>query len=394
MWVVGTRGEDTMKILYYIHNLGIGGAETIVTNYLLALKACGHETALIVNDEIDSFLADRLSAQEIRVIPLRPGCRESIWGKLRRGVWRYTNYYSKRWEQIFQEEAPDVFHIHTAVNLLPAVSFSPNRIVYTFHGDVSRSIELHGQTNFQRIYELAQAGMSFFSLSRGMSEDLKQYFKTDKIVYIPNGVDLSRIRRLKYKKNEFLKEIGLPSDAFLLGQVGRFHPVKNQVRAVEIFAELVKKEPKAYFLFIGDGHEDYQKLVKDKVGALKLQNRVLFLGMRSDAVKIMSVLDALVLPSVSESFSLVLVEAQAQGLRAAASKAVPEDVICSNNCFRLDLQESNQAWADCLLGNYVVEKDRSIEMFSIERVVERMAQCYGRIADESNVSQWDMIYGQ
>lgn len=372
--------EKKLKILYYIHNLGIGGAETVVTDYLLALKMCGHEVALVVNDEVDSFLTKKLSSRNIRIIPLRPGRRESLTGKLKRGVWHYTNYYTRRWNRIFQEELPDVFHIHTAANLLPAIRFSAKQIIYTFHGDVPRSIEIHGEANFQKIYELAQEGMYFFSLSHGMSEDIRKYFKSKKIEYIPNGVDLSKIRQLRYERNTFLKEINLPADAFILGHVGRFHPVKNQVRAVEIFDELLKKKPNAYLLLIGDGHADYKRQVKEKVDSLKLQDRVLFLGMRKDAVKIMSVLDALILPSVSESFSLVLVEAQAQGVRAVASKAVPEDVVCCNNCFRLGLEESNEVWVDCLLGKYVEEKGRSIEEFSMDNVVKKMVQCYGRIA--------------
>lgn len=381
-----------MKILYYIHNLGIGGAETIVTDYLSALKACGHEVALVVNDEVDSFLTQKLTSQNIRIIPLRSGRRESLIGKLKRGVWRYTNYYTRRWNRIIREESPDVLHIHTAMNLLPAVSFPPERMVYTFHGDVPRSIEMHGEANFQKIYELAQEGMNFFSLSREMSKDISKYFKTDRIEYVPNGVDLSKIRQQKYERDAFLKEISLPADAFVLGHVGRFHPVKNQVRAVEVFDELLKKKPNAYLLFIGDGHADYQKLVKAKMDFLKLQDRVLFLGMRKDAVRIMSVLDALILPSVSESFSLVLVEAQAQGVRSAASKAVPEDVVCSNNCFRLGLEESNEVWADCLLGTFVEEKGRNIEEFSMNNVVEKMVQCYERIAGGSSDSQRDVVY--
>ena len=38
-----------MKIAFYIHSLCVGGAETIVTDYLLALKERGVEVVLIVN---------------------------------------------------------------------------------------------------------------------------------------------------------------------------------------------------------------------------------------------------------------------------------------------------------------------------------------------------------
>lgn len=368
-----------MKILYYIHTLGIGGAETIVVNYLLALKERGHEVTLVVNDEKDSFLSGRLKEQGICIIPLRPTFKYSIVGKCRRGIWRYSNYYQKRWNQILEKETPDVFHIHTATNFLKKINFPPERMVYTFHGDVSRYIELHGKKNFDNIKELAGRGMSFFSLSAKMSEDIRNYFETDRIEYIPNGVNITEVRQKRFAKKTFLEQLSLPEDAFLLGQVGRFHPVKNQIRTVEIFKELSKRKENSYLLFIGEGHTDYLQNVKRRVDELHLKDRVLFLGMRSDAAQVMSTLDALVLPSLTESFSLVLVEAQAQGIRAVASNAVPEEVICNDDCFRLDLAESNEKWADYLLGDFTETKERNIECFSMDRVVDRMIQCYRKL---------------
>lgn len=365
-----------MKILYYIHTLGIGGAETIAVNYLIELKKRGHQVAIVVNDNQESFLADRLADECIRVISLRPEFAKGTVGKVHRGVLRYTNYYQKKWKQIFEETKPDVFHIHTAMNFLSKMSFLPERTVYTFHGDVPRYMELHGKRNFENIKELAKKGMTFFSLSDEMSRDIRNHFETDKIEYIPNGVNLQEIRRKRYDKDTFLKECGLPENAFLIGHVGRFHPVKNQVRVVEIFGEILKRQPNAYLLFVGDGHADYLSKVKETVEDLKLNERVLFLGTRNDATQIMSVLDAFVLPSLAESFSLVLVEAQTQGIRSVASSVVPPEVICNDNCFDLDLKEPNEKWADYLLGEFTCERSGNIENFSMDKVIDKMIQCY------------------
>ena len=45
-----------MKVLFYIHTLYVGGAETIVTKYLLSLKEHNVEVALVVNHHEDTFL--------------------------------------------------------------------------------------------------------------------------------------------------------------------------------------------------------------------------------------------------------------------------------------------------------------------------------------------------
>ena len=368
-----------MKILYYIHTLGIGGAETIVVNYLLALQEHGHDVALVVNDHKDSFLAQRLLDKNITIHALRPDSAGGVLGKCKRGVWKFTNYYQKRWQQIFDTEKPDVLHVHTATNFMSHINFPPQKMIYTFHGDVPRYMELHGKKNFETIRKFAKEGMTFFSLSNEMSRDIKLFFDTDKICYIPNGVELEKIRSKKYNKETFLKESGLPEDAFLLGHVGRFHPVKNQERAIEVFAELLKRKPNAYLLFVGDGYAECLQKVKDTSEHLHVKERVLFLGTRDDATQIMSILDAFILPSVAESFSLVLVEAQAQGVRAVASDVVPREVICNNNCFRLSLEESNEAWADYLLGDFTEDTGRDIENFSMDKVIDDTICCYEEI---------------
>ena len=130
-----------MKILYYIHTLGIGGAETIVTNYLLALQAHGHQVALVVNDNKDTFLAQRLLDKSIRIHALRADSVKGVLGK--RGIWKYTNYYQKRWKQILDMEKPDVLHIHTATNFMKRINFLPKKMIYTFHGDALRYIKMH-----------------------------------------------------------------------------------------------------------------------------------------------------------------------------------------------------------------------------------------------------------
>lgn len=371
-----------MKILYYIHELRIGGAETIVVQYLSELKRRGHEVALVVNDRTPSFLEKRLEAAEIEIISLRPAFAKGAVGKCQRGILKYTGYYKRRWKQIFDALEPDVFHIHTAVNFLDKMCFLPQRTVYTFHGDVARYVKMHGEKNFETMKKLARNGMSFFSLSQKMSCDIQNTFQTDRIVYVPNGVDIRELQRKGYEKKVFLKERGLPQTAFLLGHIGRFHPVKNQVRAVEIFAEVLKRRPEAYLLLIGDGNAAYLEKVKKTAVAQGVGGHILFLGEREDAVQFMDILDALVLPSFAESFSLVLVEAQAKGLRAVASDVVPDEVICNDNCFSLSLEEKNEKWAEYLLGSFTEERNRDIEVFSIDRVIDGMLQSYKKLLEE------------
>lgn len=369
-----------MKTLYYIHTLGIGGAETIVVNYLLALQEYGYEVALVVNDNKDSFLTQRLLDKKIRIHALRPDSAKGVIGKCKRGIWKYTNYYQKRWQQIFDEEKPDVLHIHTATNFMKRINFLPKKMIYTFHGDVLRYIKMHGKKNNQIIKQFAHEGMTFFSLREEMTKDIQKYFGTDRIEYIPNGVNIEGIQKEKYDRERFCSEIGVSQEAFLIGHIGRIHPVKNQLRTIEIFAEIVRKCPAAKLLFVGEGHGDYFDKVIKQIENYDLKEKVLLLGMRRDVAAIMSTIDVLILPSITECLPLVMIEAQAQGVRAVASDVVPREVICNNNCFRLSLAESNEVWADYLLGDFTEDTGRDIANFSMDKVIDDMTRCYEEIA--------------
>ena len=50
------RGGNQVKVLFYLHSLCIGGAETVVTEYLLQLKRRDIDVILLVNNYTESYL--------------------------------------------------------------------------------------------------------------------------------------------------------------------------------------------------------------------------------------------------------------------------------------------------------------------------------------------------
>ena len=59
--------EGVLKILYYVHALVIGGAETIVANNLIELKANQVDVVLVVNQRVDTFLEKRVLDAGIKI---------------------------------------------------------------------------------------------------------------------------------------------------------------------------------------------------------------------------------------------------------------------------------------------------------------------------------------
>lgn len=90
--------------------------------------------------------------------------------------------------------------------------------------------------------------------------------------------------------------------------------IKNQSFLLEIFSEILRKEPKSVLLLCGDGEE--KQVLKNKADSLGISEKVRFLGVRSDIPDILSAMDVMIFPSLHEGAPFALIEAQAAGLPA------------------------------------------------------------------------------
>ena len=113
------------------------------------------------------------------------------------------------------------------------------------------------------------------------------------------------------------EDAGLEPDQRYLIHVARHHPVKDQPTLVRGFARAAADLPDVDLLMVGDGplRPDLEALAR----ALRVSQRVNFLGVRTDIPDLMRAADAFALTSLSEAASLTLLEALASGLPAVAT---------------------------------------------------------------------------
>jgi len=103
--------------------------------------------------------------------------------------------------------------------------------------------------------------------------------------------------------------------------------VKGQTYLVQAWPSVLKREPRALLLLVGDGPEE--RLLRSRAAELGLGGSVRFLGFRQDIPSLLALAEALVLPSLNEGFGLVLLEAMAMGKPVVASAVggIPEVVL-------------------------------------------------------------------
>jgi glycosyltransferase involved in cell wall biosynthesis len=121
---------------------------------------------------------------------------------------------------------------------------------------------------------------------------------------------------------------------------------KNHRFLVEIAAEIVKREPNARFLFVGDG--PLRSEVEMELRVAGIRDRVILTGSRPDVPRLLlGAMDAFLFPSRSEGLGLALVEAQAAGLPATVSDSVPiEADVVPDLINRQSLRQPAAVWAE------------------------------------------------
>ena len=179
----------------------------------------------------------------------------------------------------------------------------------------------------------------------------KYLFHVDNAKVIHNGIDTDRYVYDLDVRNRKRKELGL-DDAFVLGHVGRFSPVKNHLFLLDIFRLFHEQHPNSILLLIGDdkdldAYDGYVRNIKEYVRQHHLEQNVIFTGFSSDTSEFYQVMDVFVLPSFSEGFSLVSVEAQTSNLPCIVSKGVPKDVALTENIQYISLEEKSR-WINAI----------------------------------------------
>lgn len=144
-------------------------------------------------------------------------------------------------------------------------------------------------------------------------------YAADRMVVIPNGFDSKRFVSDSCARAEVRAELGLPSDAPLIGMVGRFDPQKNHRGFATSMQHLLKCRPDVHALLAGDGvdplNQELMRWLRD-AGVVDVCH---LLGRRDDVPRLMAALDVLVLPSIGEAFPNVVGEAMACGVPCAVT---------------------------------------------------------------------------
>jgi len=138
-----------------------------------------------------------------------------------------------------------------------------------------------------------------------------------RMALVPGGVDLEAFRTPRRSRAEIRAELGVPEDKFLCVFAGRIMEDKGLPYLVEAHRIIRAAGVDVHQLLIGEGPQI--AMLRDRIAALGLSDRMQFVGYREDLPDVLEACDLLVHPSLSEGLSVALITAMAAGLAIVAT---------------------------------------------------------------------------
>lgn len=215
----------------------------------------------------------------------------------------------------------DVIHLHeyrTFQNMVVAYYAKKYGIPYVLqaHGSLPRIGKIRFKWFFDKVfgYKILKGASKVIALSSFEAEQfLCMGVPEEKIIIMPNGIDLSEYSDLPPKRS-FKSKFGLVDKEKIVLYLGRIHRIKGIDFLVRAFANIVEKLDDVKLVIAGpdDGYLDE---IENLIKALKIEEKVLITGPLYGKDKLAAYVDAevYVLPSRYETFPMTVLEASACG---------------------------------------------------------------------------------
>ena len=292
-----------------------GGSGVVATELGIALAEKGHEVHFISYSQ--PFRLDRVSDKTFFhevTVPDYP-------------LFDYTPYelnLTSKLVDVVLHEKIDILHVHYAIPHASA-AIQAKHILETYGVKIPIVTTLHGtditllgkDKSFKPVIEYAiNKSDAVTSVSLDLKKETLHHFKiTKQIDVIPNFIDSNLYNK---DGDKVLRSKFANTDEKILIHVSNFRKVKRVTDVVKIF-EIVQKEIPSKLIMIGDGPERIQ--AEQLCRKLNISDRVKFMGKLKSVEEFMSISDLFLLPSETESFGLVALEAMASGVSVISSNS-------------------------------------------------------------------------
>ena len=319
-----------IKVLQVLNGLGHGGAEAFVMNMYRNIDRDKVQFDFLVRSTDNSKYEEEVK---------RLGGKIFITSPFPAAFWK--NY--KETKKFFREHTDyDIIHVHanSLIYLLP-LKLSKK------YGVKCRVIHSHNTRSAKSIYKIIhdynkKKIEKYATQCFACSSIAGKWMFDGEFDIIKNAIDTNKFTFNQETRNKVRRMLKI-DDKFVVGHVGRFTYQKNHKFVLEIFREIVKLNPNAVLLLIGEG--ELKTEVAEKANLMGIDEKIIFLGTKDNISDFLNSFDVFIFPSFFEGLPIALVEAQASGVPCLISDVISNETIVTDVVKKKSLEDSVQDWA-------------------------------------------------
>lgn len=355
--------HEPKRILQVVTYMGRGGIETMLMNYYRHMDRTKIQFDFLVHRNFKADFDDEIEALGGRIYHVPP------MNPLKMSYW-------KALEDFFRSHPYEIVHCHlnykSGVVLAAAKKTGvPVRIAHAHTAGMSAGFSKLARICMKPLIPVTAT--HFFACGKSAGDAI---FGGNPYSLIANALDADAMRFNPQTRERMRRELEL-GDACTLIHVGRFGEEKNHAFLLEAFRELLKAEPGAKLVLVGDGElrEDMER----KAAALP-SGAVRFLGVRIDIPELLQAADVFTFPSRFEGLPVTMIEAQAAGLPCIKSDTVTDECVVTDLVTSLPIDDP-RVWAEAILAaKGAVRTDRLADIqrsgYDITAAAEKLTRFY------------------
>ena len=323
--------HEPKRILQVVTYMGRGGIETMLMNYYRHMDRTKVQFDFLVHRDFKADFDDEIEAMGGRIYHVPP------MNPLKISYW-------KALVDFFRSHPYGIVHCHlnykSGVVLAAAKRAGvPVRVAHAHTAGMSAGFSRLARICMKPLIPVTAT--HYFACGRSAGDAI---FGGKPYSLIANALDAEALSFSTQTRERMRRKLGVVN-AFTLIHVGRFGSEKNHDFLLDVFAEVLKREPTAKLLLVGDG--ELRKAMEDKAAAFPIGS-VRFLGVRKDIPDLLQAGDAFVFPSVFEGLPVTMIEAQAAGMPCVMSDRVTDECIVTDLVKRMPIDDP-KPWADAIL---------------------------------------------
>ncbi len=237
--------------------------------------------------------------------------------------WREFEYM-RNFVRLIRETRPDVVYVNTLTGLAPALAARWCRVPCVWHirelfDDVGGEMRPPWPGGKRLVAKLVdRLADRIIVISQAVQDNVLGETAREKTVIVPNAVE-ERFFAPPVNQQAARRQFGLDPRRPVVGVPGTLRPVKGHAWFLDAAAIVAANVPGCQFAVTGDGTEQYKMALAAQVRELGLDADVRFVGTVTDMPQFLAACDVVCIPSRSEAFGRVAIEAFACGVPVVTS---------------------------------------------------------------------------